>query len=488
MLCLPLLVIGQQVIVLGSLGSPPRPDSSYVEVLPDRYTFAAEAAVYGWGVVPAPCCVAQVSDKAAVGTLLIMDSGLLLLARPGATHRTFSVVNITGGGAAAAGFSAGSKVAISEAGVPEAVADSVGLRQLKCAPDLNTCAVGSTTRAAFGSVAAVVPVAGAHFVAAANGLFRCEAGSCAHLLGGDGGDETEAPITALAAEAAAAASGGSPGLPVMVAAGSADKVWLLSAGGAVVRWEWVTAISGPHLGSGGVLDGPVTALGFDPASGALLAGNDGEQSAAAPLCCRSRPSSLQTAPFIADNSVLQSRLSPCLLCCGMSTSVALNVHHAGNGNWGRISGDDGLPYANITAIATGGRDPVSGASQLWVGTAMGLVLKSADPAADPPFRYLFGPRYLPGKRVTAMGLLLAGAGVVAATEGGVSWLRQEPYTLARKAALMQAKLVRHDRHGPASRRRDCHSADTPSPSLLKKPTNGRGGCSRVTVSRTAYQA
>ena len=46
-----------------------------------------------------------------------------------------------------------------------------------------------------------------------------------------------------------------------------------------------------------------------------------------------------------------------------------------------------------------------------------------------------------------MALLAGSAGVVAATDGGVAWLTQTPFTLARKAVLMQQKLTRHDRHG-----------------------------------------
>ena len=39
--------------------------------------------------------------------------------------------------------------------------------------------------------------------------------------------------------------------------------------------------------------------------------------------------------------------------------------------------------------------------------------------------------------------------------------------------------------GAASRRRDCHSTDSPSPSTLKLRATGRGRCSRMTVSPTA---
>ena len=38
--------------------------------------------------------------------------------------------------------------------------------------------------------------------------------------------------------------------------------------------------------------------------------------------------------------------------------------------------------------------------------------------------------------------------------------------------------------GESSRRRDCHFADNPSPSILKHLLKREGGCSRMTVSPT----
>ena len=45
--------------------------------------------------------------------------------------------------------------------------------------------------------------------------------------------------------------------------------------------------------------------------------------------------------------------------------------------------------------------------------------------------------------------------------------------------------LRDRRGGAVSCRRDCHLADIPSPSLLKRLLKGRGGCSRMTTSPTA---
>ena len=48
--------------------------------------------------------------------------------------------------------------------------------------------------------------------------------------------------------------------------------------------------------------------------------------------------------------------------------------------------------------------------------------------------------------------------------------------------MLVSSTARHiGSRGGGSRRRDCHSADTPSPSTLKPPTTGCGGCGRMTV-------
>ena len=365
------------------------PDAPYVEIVPDRYTFNDQPAVYNWGTVPAPCCVAQ-AVPASDDVLLLMDSGGLLLASSHkAGGRSFTRVAVEGGSVLA-----GSRLALTLGGVPMALVHAGGHAALECTLQNATCVMGAAIEQAFGGPVAGAALLGsppALFVGAGRGLFRCPSISggapCARLLGGDA---TEAPVTALAAH------GGT------VAAGSADKLWLLSADGALLGWEWTTVIDvdSPAFASGGVLDGPVTSLAFEGASGDLWAGND----------------------------------------------VALNIRQASSGLWSRLSGDAGLPHANVTAIVPEGSvvDPVSGAKQLWVGTARGLAMRSA--AADPPWRYLYGPRWHPGRHVTA----LAAAGratMFAATDEGVAFFDQQVWTLERKAAAMQSTLARHDRHG-----------------------------------------
>lgn len=391
-----------------SCSASPVADVPYIEIVPDRYTFEGQSPVFGWGVVPSQCCVSQaVTIPRDDGTLLLMDSGKLLLAQRLGYTRTFTPVTVRGGG-----VPAHSRLLLSVDGLPARIATPAGLFYVNCTfpseQNVNkkqpNCDADPTVAAAFGRVNAVHTAAGgAAFVAAENGLFRCSKKRCTRLLGSD---TTEAPMTALAVHNRDGSG--------VIAAGSADKIWLLTGDGAVIRWEWVTVISGPNLGAGGVLDGPVTALAFDNTSGDLYAGND----------------------------------------------IALNIRSAKNRSWGRISGDAGLPYANITALLPAIVDPVSGATQRWIGTQMGLMMHSTDPAADPPWRYFYGPRWHPGRRVTAMAAVRTSSPTVAAdlhrsasaltvfaaTDGGVVWFEQQQWTLARKAAMMQTKLVRHDRH------------------------------------------
>jgi len=313
----------------------------YVEIVPDRYTFRGGPQVYGWGTVPAECCVVQILSLATTplldghddgAVLLTLDSGGIMLARSAAGRRVFSHVAVTSALPAGSRLTVSGSSATPSSSLTVGAATPTGLSELHCElaePDAK-CVVVAAVHALFGEVVSARAAGNVTFVAAANGLFRCAGGHCTHLL--------ESAMTALAVHEATD----------VVAAGSRDKVWLFRIDGAMIRWEWCTAIDGPDAGSGGVVDGPVTALEFDEPSGDLYAGND----------------------------------------------IALNIRAAASGAWSRVSGDMGLPMANITSLAAT-HDPVSGAAQRWVGTARGVAVWSSDKDQDPPWRYLYGPRWHP---------------------------------------------------------------------------------------------
>jgi len=81
--------------------------------------------------------------------------------------------------------------------------------------------------------------------------------------------------------------------------------------------------------------------------------------------------------------------------------------------YSRVGADEGLPYGNITALASGAPH---GIQQLWIGTAKGVAVWQ--PGGDPTWRYLNGPRWLAGGAVTDM--CFVGDAVYVATELGVT--------------------------------------------------------------------
>jgi hypothetical protein len=167
-------------------------DAPYVEIQPDRYTFQGLAPVAGWGIVPASCCVAQ-AISTREDTLLLMDSGELLLAhpqiQPGSPRPRRHFEHVRG-----ARLVAGSRLIYDRDGVPVAVVDAASFRALSCelssgvglAPTCNVSA-HATTPVDFGTIhgavraeprqapgaATTLSEATAVFVASERGLFRC---------------------------------------------------------------------------------------------------------------------------------------------------------------------------------------------------------------------------------------------------------------------------------------------------------------------------
>ena len=378
----------------------------------------------GWGSVPAPCCVAQASGTAS-GMLLLMTSGDMLMVAGGTSSRKFTTVLVKGGN-----IGSNSTLILGEDGIPRAVATPTAVLGLECtvAGAAPSCTMHGGATVALGAVhaAAIVPGAASEvvaeadapalaFVASANGLFRVDLGlriNVAQVIDA----KTAAGFPAAPNPAMTAVVAG----PDIIVCGNAVKVWILNASGKVLSWSWVTA---PSVGAGGVYDDAVRSMALD-AAGNLYVGNN----------------------------------------------IALNFRAAVDGSVSRIAGEQGLPYANISAIVTTASEPAAPHhAQLWLGTDMGVAVRSSDPAADPEWRYLYGPRWHPGKSVTALVADKTSAHTVfAATDGGVVFLEQQLWTLSKKAALMQAALARHDRHGLTA---EC---GLPSPGNITDCLDGRG--------------
>ena len=175
--------------------------------------------------------------------------------------------------------------------------------------------------------------------------------------------------------------------------------------GAQWRFEWASRWED---GLGGVIDGPVTSMTFTP-DGSLFIGSN----------------------------VSLSRLNT-------------------NYTFDRIGPKQGLPYNHINAVlyldytpayppaiqkVTSDDDELNGGC-VFIGTDMGYAIY--DVAAKQFRGYYFGPRWLPGDRVSAIAGNTENT-VVVVTEGGVSFVRAEEWTLEAKAEHYQEMLERHIR-------------------------------------------
>ena len=172
------------------------------------------------------------------------------------------------------------------------------------------------------------------------------------------------------------------------------------------RFEWVSRWED---GLGGVVDGPVTSMTFT---------SDGSL-------------------FIANN-VSISRLNS-------------------NYTFERIGPEQGLPYNHINALfylkytplyppptqkSSDDDEEDQDGGCVFIGTDMGYTIYDV---ATRQFRgYYFGPRWLPGDRVSAISGSTDNT-VVVVTEGGVSFVHAEEWTLEAKALHYQKMLERHIR-------------------------------------------
>lgn len=188
----------------------------------------------------------------------------------------------------------------------------------------------------------------------------------------------------------------------LLAIGTKDRLYFYD--GTTWWFEWVSVW---YNGQGGVVDGPPSWMTF-ATSGEL---------------------------FISNN-VSVSRL---------------NVNYTID----RIGPLQGLPYNQVNALfysAEGtsyppaalpcGRPHSEDRGTLWIGTGNGYALLDVSTSE---FRgYFYGPRWHPGGSV--LGFASAGVNVtLVLTDGGISVVRQELWTLQQKATHYQAMLGRHTR-------------------------------------------
>lgn len=398
----------------------------YTEIVPTRSVYAGTStgtAPPAWPrLLFAPGAVDLIG---AHGDVLVIAEGKLYYGP------TLAAVRVTRGGTAWT-VPHGAQIATDLSGRVFAVAMSDGMLSMRCevAGTAMACVCGASpdVTASFGIVHAVV--AGAKnttWVGAEHGLFAVHQGA-AHRIDA---------IAVGTAVHALAASGST------IAAATSQRLWLIDALSAEVsRWEWVTNVT---AGAGGAIGDAITSLAFPPRASSIS-------------------SSVKEPAAGRDDDLLAVGTKSCL------NTWASDVN---NGEIARIGAVEGLPIGHITALTWARGAPNSESSsggsggateQLWVGTVAGVAVYSA--ANEPAWRYLSGPRWLAGDKVSAIVALAATEehkhehGVAAAsgdtvvvltTDGGVTRLDQQKWTLHAKAAAMEKVLLaRHNRHGMVS--------------------------------------
>eukprot|EP00048_Salpingoeca_helianthica_P016190 m.230913 g.230913 ORF g.230913 m.230913 type:complete len:790 (-) comp18190_c0_seq1:367-2736(-) len=175
----------------------------------------------------------------------------------------------------------------------------------------------------------------------------------------------------------------------LTAASTQDFVFIYS-GSTKISQEWVTDLTNAW---GGAYDGPALSMAFHPTNGNLYLAN--------PVC--------------------------------------VNIRYP-NATIARLDWLQGLPVNETTSLAVTD-------DTLWVGTSRG-VTKHLFSSRE--WSYFYLERYLPGKS-KVISLALNGPSTYVLTDGGLSILETQMWTLARKAAHYEDILLkRHDRVGLVS--------------------------------------
>lgn len=393
-------------------------DTPYAEMIAHRFTYSGVAPVGQWPAAPfngtrqllrisvaaaAEGGTGKAASKPASGTqvtvVVAVDGALYTVAVDEGRAEIRPLVTI--------GFDprdlVSLRAAAGSAGGQMALVHSKGVLSVKCALSkgaasgfATSCETVSSSSYDLGAINDVVGLetagAGVFAIAAANGLYRFAGGSFTALATPKPG-----PVLSLSFHAppsdGAGKAGGSVGT---LATGSEDVVALYNvpvsdgpAAPQLSRWEWVTRLSDE---AGGVYDGPAQRMAF---------GADGSLYVATPVC--------------------------------------VNVRHT-NGSVSRLGWREGYPMNSTTSV-----DVEHETGNILVGSPYGAALWESARGA---WRYFYGARYLAGSSV--VGPLLAASPTVSvvSTDGGLTVLESQQWTLAMKAEQMEAILkARHDRHG-----------------------------------------
>ena len=410
-----------------------QPSLSYVAIKPTRYRLqGADPAVTPrpWPVFPADDARQVVAFKehaVAVGAWEGRDAGPLFLhddATGGWTNFSVHLNYVVQTQPVLVASDKDLVAAVTEVAV-HALSCSLGLAAPRCTAKV-------VLDAAFGAPldVAVAEDGGVLWIAAANGLFRAELGASPPKVNRVIETTSLAPMTAVAFRRAVTPLPPCPACTAgcsCVSSSSSEKIWFTDPdSGAVVRWEWVTLVA---TESGGVTDGATTAMAFSP------------------------------------HPLLKTNLDPGRaggeLIVANRYSLSVRTNDGAFRRWGgdegvRWGGGDsrsttnvGLPVSNITAVlplAVASAGAGGQRAELWLGSRHGVAV--FDERADPPWRYLNGPRWLASSDVRSMAATASSKHVFVVGAGGVTKLELINATLADKAEQMKTiQLERHDRHG-----------------------------------------
>lgn len=137
----------------------------------------------------------------------------------------------------------------------------------------------------------------------------------------------------------------------------------------------------------------------------------------------------------------------------VGTPLGLSLRSV-DGIWSHIQGQQGLPVEQITALA------IDGSDRIWIGTPQGAILY--EPYAEGrQWFYRAGKRYLPGDTIKSIAIMPEGSPVYFLTNAGPGELDLVSTTLLEKAQTIEKRVnERHRRLGLVA---DCRLNDAENP-------------------------